>query len=203
MVDRRVVGVFVREFGSPRAARQRRHADGGGAGADEASARDPGHWRSPPGDCCLPAIIPRDAGLGKDDGGPGNADITLMRWQWAFVVLTGLVAAGCDVPDRPPPPYFVIPPGPLTQPAATAPAEGSPSRTPLVMPNPEVQRFLPPSSPDEFMRGPPPVPEPGRSAGPFYTPPYSGPITGYGPGGMAQPPGAPPNPPYPPGGLMH
>jgi len=151
----------------------------------------------------LPAIIPRDAGLGKDDGGPGNADITLMRWQWAFVVLTGLVAAGCDVPDRPPPPYFVIPPGPLTQPAATAPAEGSPSRTPLVMPNPEVQRFLPPSSPDEFMRGPPPVPEPGRSAGPFYTPPYSGPITGYGPGGMAQPPGAPPNPPYSPGGLMH
>jgi hypothetical protein len=150
----------------------------------------------------LPAIIPRPARLGKDDGGPGNADIGRMRWRSAFVLLTGLVAAGCNPGARPPPPYFVIPPEPAARPAAIAPAEGSPSRAPVVRPNPEVQRFLPPASPDELMRGAPPVPEPGRSAGPFYTPPYSGPITGYGPGGMAQPPGAPPNPPYAPGGLM-
>jgi len=139
--------------------------------------------------------------LARDDGGPGNADMSPMRWRSAFVLLTGLVAAGCEPAARPPPPYFVIPPGPSGQPAATAPEEGSPSRTPVVRPNPEVEQFLPGPSPDEFMRGAPPVPEPGRSAGPFYTPPYSGPVTGYGPGGLAQPPGAPPNPPYPPGGI--
>ena len=124
-----------------------------------------------------------------------------MRWRPVFVLLTGLMATGCEPSARPLPPYFVIPPGPAAQPTATAPVEGSPSRAPVVRSNPEVQQFLPGPSPEELMRGAPPVPEPGRSAGPFYTPPYTGPITGYGPGGMAQPPGAPPNPPYPLGGI--
>lgn len=72
----------------------------------------------------------------------------------------------------------------------------------MIRPSPEVQQFLPGPSPDELGRAPPAVPEPGRSAGPYYTAQPTSPVTGYGPGGMAQPPGAPPNPPYPPRGLI-
>ncbi|HEX7967605.1 MAG TPA: hypothetical protein VF502_05255 [Stellaceae bacterium] len=123
-----------------------------------------------------------------------------MLRQCGAALVAGMLLTGCGSPDAPSPPYFVIPPGPAAQ-GGSAPAD-PPMRTTLPKPNPEVQQFLPGPSPDELMRGPAPVQEPGRSATPFYTPPYSGPVTGYGPGGMAQPPGAPPNPPYPPGGLM-
>jgi hypothetical protein len=116
--------------------------------------------------------------------------------------LIALALAGCGTPARPPPPYFAIPPGPVsenqapTQPASAAPLLIVPS------PNPEVQRFIQPHE-GAFMRGPAPIQEPGRTAVPLYAePPNVGPITGYGPGGMAQPPGAPPNPPYPAGGLF-
>jgi hypothetical protein len=115
-----------------------------------------------------------------------------------FLLLSGLALAACGPRERPPPPYFEIPPEPLVTPSPD-PAGGVP--LPFPNRNPEVQYFLPGPSPDELTRGPAPVQEPGRSATPLYTPPYSGPVTGYGPGGMAQPPGAPPNPPYPPGGL--
>ena len=120
--------------------------------------------------------------------------------QYMTAVLLGMLLTGCGSPDASSPPYFVIPPGPA---AEDSPGQGAPApRMPLPTPNPEVQQFLPGPSPEELGRGPAPVQEPGRSATPFYTPPYSGPVTGYGPGGMAQPPGAPPNPPYSPGGLM-
>jgi hypothetical protein len=150
---------------------------------------------------CSPPIIPRATGLGKDDGRFANADIRQMGWRSALMLLTAVAAAGCDPAARPPPPYFAIPP--VSAAPTPSETEGAPAARPLINNrNPEVQYFLP-SRPDEVERGPAPVPEPGRSAGPFYTPPYSGPVTGYGPGGMAQPPGAPPNPPYPLGGLMH
>src|SRR5579864_2939666 len=155
---------------------------------------------SPPGEFPLRAIIPRGARLGKDDGGAGDADIGPMRRRVALLLLMGLVAAGCEPSARPPPPYFAIPAGSAPPRATAAPAEGAPAVRPVTRDNPEVQYFLP-SHPGDIQRAPADVPEPGRSAGPFSTPPYSGPITGYGPGGMAQPPGAPPNPPYPPGGL--
>ncbi len=138
--------------------------------------------------------------LGKDDVGIGRADINVMR-MLAMAALAALLLTGCGPGGRPPPPYFVIPPGPAAS-APARPAADSPALMVPPSPNPEVQQFLPGPSPEELGRGPAPVQEPGRSAGPFYTPPYSGPVTGYGPGGMAQPPGAPPNPPYPPGGLM-
>ena len=124
-----------------------------------------------------------------------------MRWHSALVLLTALAAAGCEPPGRPPPPYFTIPAAPTASATKAAVPEGAPAVRPVVRDgNPEVQYFLP-SHPGDVERAPAPVPEPGRSAGPFYTPPYSGPITGYGPGGMAQPPGAPPNAPYPLGGI--
>ncbi|HEV7981460.1 MAG TPA: hypothetical protein VGP86_01065 [Xanthobacteraceae bacterium] len=120
----------------------------------------------------------------------------------ALIVLAGLLLAGCGPSERPPPPYFVIPPGP--PPAAEAPPGevhgGLPG--PVIRPLPEVQQFLPGPSPDELGRGLPPVPQPGRSAGPYYTPQPTSPVTGYGTGGLAQPPGAPPNPPYPAHGLI-
>ena len=117
------------------------------------------------------------------------------------MLLMAVAAAGCEPAARPPPPYFAIPAVSAAPAQGEAVPEGAPAARPLINNrNPEVQYFLP-SRPGEVERGPAPVPEPGRSAGPFYTPPYSGPVTGYGPGGMAQPPGAPPNPPYPPGGL--
>ena len=146
----------------------------------------------------MAAIIPRPLRLGKDDGGPADTDIAGMRGRLALL-LTSVVAA-CGPSARPPPPYFVIPAAAAPPAATAAPAEGAPAVRPVTRDNPELQYFLP-SRPDEVQRAPAAVPEPSRSAGPFYTPPYSGPITGYGPGGMAQPPGAPPNPPYPPSGL--
>ena len=151
----------------------------------------------------LPAIIPRETGLGKDDGCSVNADISEMRWRTALMLLTVLAAGACEPAARPPPPYFTIPAASAAPAEREAVPEGAPSRRPLVTnSNPEIQYFLP-SHPGDIGREAAPAPEAGRSAGPFYTPPYSGPITGYGPGGLAQPPGAPPNPPYPPGGLMH
>lgn len=138
---------------------------------------------------------------GKDDGRLGNTDMKQMVWRSALVPLMALAAAGCEPPARPPPPYFVIPPGPAAPAKSEAPAGDRLAVRPLLnQSNPDVQYFLP-SHPGDIERGPTPVPQPGPSAGPFYTPPYSGPITGYGPGGMAQPPGAPPNPPYPLGGI--
>lgn len=123
-----------------------------------------------------------------------------MRWRSALLIMA-LAVGACEAPAWPPPPNFAIPAGPTAPAAGKTPPEGAPAARPLVNKgNPEVQYFLP-SHPGDIERGPAPVPEPGRSAGPFYTPPYSGPITGYGPGGMAQPPGAPPNPPYPVGGV--
>jgi hypothetical protein len=148
-----------------------------------------------------PAMIPRKKCLGKDDGAAGDNDIPVMRRR-PLMLLAGLLLAGCGAPERPPPPFFVIPAGPAPSAGDAPPVERGGLPGPVIVPLPEVQRFLPGPSPDEFGRSAAPVPEPGRSAGPFYTPPPSGPITGYGPGGMAQPPGAPPNPPYPPGGLM-
>ena len=137
-----------------------------------------------------------------DDGRGGNADIERMRWRAASVLLTGLAVAACESPARPPPPYFVIPPGTAAPPRGEAPAEDRLAVRPMLNNrNPEVQYFLP-GRPGDVERGPAAVPQAGPSAGPFYTPPYSGPVTGYGPGGMAQPPGAPPNPPYGPGGLL-
>jgi hypothetical protein len=121
----------------------------------------------------------------------------------AVILVASLLLAGCGSSERPPPPYFVIPPGPSAAAAgeALSPEHGGlPGR--VIVPSPEVQRFLSGPSPDEFMRGPTPVPQPSRSAGPYYTPQPSGPVTGYGPGGLAQPPGAPPNPPYPSRGLL-
>jgi hypothetical protein len=120
----------------------------------------------------------------------------------ALALVAGLLLAGCGSSERPPPPYFVIPPGPASPAGDAPPGDQGGLPGPVIVPSPEVQRFLPAPGPDEFMRGPAPVPEPSRSAGPYYTPPASGPITGYGPGGMAQPPGAPPNPPYPSRGLI-
>jgi hypothetical protein len=150
----------------------------------------------------LAAIIPREKRLGKDDGRHGDADMTKMRWQAASVLLMGLGLTACEPSARPPPPYFVIPPGPAAPARSEAPAEDRLAVRPLLnQSNPEVQYFLP-SHPGDVERGPTPVPQPGSTAGPFYTPPYSGPVTGYGPGGMAQLPGAPPNPPYGRGGLL-
>jgi hypothetical protein len=151
----------------------------------------------------LPAIIPRATLLGKDDGRPGDADISEMRLRTQLMLLIALAAAACGPAARPPPPYFVIPTVSAAPPGRNTVPEGAPAPRPLVTnSNPEVQYFLP-SHPGDVGREAAPAPEAGRSAGPFYTPPYSGPITGYGPGGLAQPPGAPPNPPYPPAGLMH
>lgn len=122
------------------------------------------------------------------------------------LVLAGLLLAGCGTPSRPPPPFFDIPPAPPTEGEAVSGhgMAGSPPRSSVVIPYPGVQTFLPGPSPDEIMRGPAPIQQPGRTAMPQYVPPPNvGPVTGYGPGGMAQPPGAPPNPPYPLGGLTH
>jgi hypothetical protein len=150
----------------------------------------------------LPAIIPRETLLGKDDGRLGNTDMRQMRWRSALVLLMALAAAGCEPAARPPPPYFAIPPGPAAPATSETPTEDRLAVRPLLnQSNPDVQYFLP-SHPGDVERGPTPVPQPSPSAGPFYTPPYSGPVTGYGPGGLAQPPGAPPNPPYGRGGLL-
>ena len=144
-------------------------------------------------------MIPREKSLGKDDSGCCAADISPMRR--ALVLAMGLLLAGCGPSERPPPPFFVIPPAPApSTEAPTATHGGLPG--PVIHPSPEVQRFLPGPSPEELGRGPAPVPEASRSAGPYYTPQPTSPVTGYGPGGMAQPPGAPPNPPYPARGLM-
>ena len=124
-----------------------------------------------------------------------------MRWRSARVLLMALAAAGCEPSARPPPPYFVIPSGPAAPARSAAPVEDRLAVRPsLNQRNPDVQYFLP-SHPGDVERGPTPVPQPGPSAAPFYTPSYNGPVSGYGPGGMAQPPGAPPNPPYPLGGV--
>ena len=120
----------------------------------------------------------------------------------AVILVASLLLAGCGSSERPPPPYFVIPPGTSAAADAAPSADHGGLPGPVIVPSPEVQRFLSGPSPDEFMRGPTPVPQPSRSAGPYYTPPASGPVTGYGPGGLAQPPGAPPNPPYPSRGLL-
>jgi hypothetical protein len=112
-----------------------------------------------------------------------------------------LAVAGCAQPERPPPPYFAIPPLASMPESAPAPAGASAVR-PVLPPRADVQYFLP-SHPEDVMRGPAPVPQPAANTTPFYAaPPNLGPVTGFGPGGMAEPPGAPPNPPYPRGGLM-
>ena len=124
-----------------------------------------------------------------------------MRWRSALVPLMAVAGAACEPSTRPPPPYFIIPPGPAAPAQGAAPAEDRLAVRPsLNQSNPDVQYFLP-SHHGDVERGPSPVPQPGPSAAPFYTPSYSGPVTGYSPGGMAQPPGAPPNPPYPLGGI--
>ena len=113
-----------------------------------------------------------------------------------------LALAGCAARERPPPPYFVIPPAPAMSEAEHATAAGAPGVHPVLPPRADVQYFLP-SHPEDVMRGPAPVPRPAANTTPFYAaPPNLGPVTGFGPGGMAQPPGAPPNPPYPTRGLM-
>ena len=104
--------------------------------------------------------------------------------------------------ERPPPPYFDIPPAPALPESGTAPASGAAGVHPVLPPRADVPYFLP-SHPEDVMRGPAPVPRPAANTTPFYAaPPNLGPVTGFGPGGMAQPPGAPLNPPYPAGGLM-
>lgn len=118
------------------------------------------------------------------------------------VAVTMLLAlAACAPRERPPPPFFAIPPVPgITEP--TDAAAGASAVRPVLPPRADVQYFLP-SHPEDVMRGPAPVPRPAASTTPFYAaPPNLGPVTGFGPGGMAQPPGAPPNAPYPPAGLM-
>ena len=112
-----------------------------------------------------------------------------------------LALAGCAVRERPPAPYFAIPPAPAISEPATAPTGASAVR-PVVPPRADVQYFLP-GHPEDVTRGPAPVPRPAANTTPFYAAPANqGPVTGFGPGGMALPPGAPPNPPYPPGGLV-
>ena len=124
-----------------------------------------------------------------------------MRVDRAVGVLALLLLCGCGARERPPPPYFVIPPGPAAGRGATPAADPSSRLVITPSPNPEVQSFLP-RHPEDVERGPEPVPRPGAATTAFYAaPPNLGPVTGYGPGGMAQPPGAPLNPPYPPGGL--
>jgi len=112
-----------------------------------------------------------------------------------------LLLAACHAPERAPPPYFVIPPGPAGD-SAASPVPGAATRGAPQTRNPSVQYFLP-ARPEDAQRAPSPVPRPGAASVPFPSTasPNPGPVTGYGPGGMAQPPGAPPNPPYPPGGL--
>jgi len=124
----------------------------------------------------------------------------MVRCAGLFPVML-LALAGCAERERPPPPYFAIPPVPAMAEPPAAPAGASAVR-PVLPPRADVQYFLP-SHPEDVMRGPAPVPRPGANTTPFYAaPPNLGPVTGFGPGGMAQPPGAPPNPPYPPGGLI-
>src|SRR5260221_511538 len=53
-LEARLLGrLLVGNLGGERAGGNRTHADSGGAGAEKASARDPGHWRSPPPVSCL------------------------------------------------------------------------------------------------------------------------------------------------------
>jgi hypothetical protein len=115
-------------------------------------------------------------------------------------LLSAILLAACGEHQEAPP-YFAIPPATPVQ-ARAVPATETPLYVPMTpSPNPEVQQYLP-SRPEDFGRGPAPVPRPGAPTQPFYAqPPNLGPVTGFGPGGMALPPGAPPNPPYPPGGL--
>ena len=142
-----------------------------------------------------------DHRIGKDDGGDGRYNILPMR-RLALVLLSGLLLACCGPRERPPPPDIVIPAAPQSAKREAPRGDHGGLPGPVIIPYPEVQRFLPGPSPEELQRGPAPVPQPSPSAAPIYTPPPSGPVTGYGPGGLAQPPGAPPNPPYPAGGLM-
>ena len=116
-------------------------------------------------------------------------------------LLAVMSIAACGGRERPPPPYFVIPPVPaMSESGSTAP--GASAVRPVLAPRADVQYFLP-SHPEDVMRGPAPVPRPAANTTPFYAaPPNLGPVTGFGPGGMAQPPGAPLNPPYPARGLM-
>jgi len=112
-----------------------------------------------------------------------------------------LVVAACAPRERPPAPYFAIPPVPTMPDPAQVPPGASAVR-PVLPPRADVQYFLP-SHPEDVMRGPAPVPRPAANSTPFYpAPPNLGPVTGFGPGGMALPPGALPNPPYPAGGLL-
>jgi hypothetical protein len=124
----------------------------------------------------------------------------MVRYAGLFPVML-LAVAGCAPRERPPVPYFAIPPLPAMPQSAPAPA-GAPAVRPVLPPRADVQYFLP-SHPEEVMRGPAPVPRPAANTTPFYAaPPNLGPVTGFGPGGMAEPPGAPAHPPYPGGGLM-
>jgi hypothetical protein len=124
----------------------------------------------------------------------------MRRCGGLFPVLL-LALVGCATRERPPAPYFAIPPVPAIDEPAHA-AAGASAVRPVLAPRADVQYFLP-SHPEDVMRGPALVPRPAANTTPFYAaPPNLGPVTGFGPGGMAQPPGAPPNPPYAPGGLV-
>jgi hypothetical protein len=122
-----------------------------------------------------------------------------MRPRRAIRLMAVLLLAGCGTAERPPPPYFEIPPGPAATHNGTAPADtglASSDRRLTPSSNPSVQYFLP-SHPEDVGRSPDPVSRPNAATQPLYpATPNLGPVTGYGPGGMAQPPGAPPNPPY-------
>ena len=122
-----------------------------------------------------------------------------MRLKSALLLMAALLLTGCGTAERPPPPYFEIPPGPATTGrSAPAPQGGAASVDGPLLPssNPSVQYFLP-SRAEDVGRAPEPVSRPPAATQPFYpAPPNLGPVTGYGPGGMAPIPGAPPNPPY-------
>jgi hypothetical protein len=124
---------------------------------------------------------------------------SVMRSTYAIELTAVLLLAACGTAQRPPPPYFEIPPGPAATHQDTAPPDtgmASSDGRLTESPNPSVQYFLP-SHPGDVGRAPEPVPRPTAATQPLYpAAPNLGPVTGYGPGGIAQPPGALPNPPY-------
>ena len=74
----------------------------------------------------------------------------------SFFPVMLLALAGCAQRERPPAPYFAIPPVPAIPEPARAPA-GAWAARPVLPPRADVQYFLP-SHPEDVMRGPTPVP---------------------------------------------